>query len=49
MAVARCAVRAPYEGRKVCVTCACGAIGSARSDAGGDSAARCPRDVPTPL
>src|SRR5439155_22776903 len=39
---ARCAVRAPIEGRNVCVTCACGAIGSARSDAGGDIAARCP-------
>src|SRR5207247_7874287 len=39
---ARCAVRAPFEGRNVCVTCTCGAIGSARSDAGGDIAARCP-------
>jgi len=39
---ARCAVRAPFEGRKVCVTCTCGAIGSARSDAPGDTAARCP-------
>ena len=39
---ARCAVRAPYEGRNVWVTCACGAIASARSHAGGDIAARCP-------
>src|SRR3989449_9703801 len=39
---ARCAVRAPYEGRNMCVTSTCGAIGSARSDAGGDIAARCP-------
>ena len=39
---ARCAVRAPFEGRNVCVTGTCGAIGSARSDAGGDIAARCP-------
>src|SRR5213593_3543145 len=39
---ARCAVRAPFEGRNVCVTGTCAAIGSARSDAGGDIAARCP-------
>ena len=39
---ARCAVRAPFEGRNVCVTCTCGAMGSARSDAGGDIAAQCP-------
>src|SRR3989442_558601 len=38
---ARCAVRAPYEGRKVCVTCTCGEIGSGRSHACGDIAARC--------
>ena len=35
---ARYAVRAPYEGRNVCVTCTCGTIGSARSDAGMDIA-----------
>ena len=39
---ARCAVRAPLEGRNVKVTGTCGAIGSARSDAGEDIAARCP-------
>ena len=33
---ARCAVRAPFEGRNVCMTCTCGVIGSARSDAGED-------------
>ena len=38
-----------FEGRNVCVTCTRGAIGSARSHAGGDIAARCPRDVATPL
>ena len=35
-------VRVPHEERNVCMTCRCGAIGSARSDAGGDIAARCP-------
>ena len=39
---ARCAVRAPFEGCNVYVTGTCGAIGSARSDAGEDIAARCP-------
>ena len=39
---ARCAVRGPYEGRNACVTWTCGAIGSARSDAVGYIAARCP-------
>ena len=45
--MARCAVRAPFEGRNVCMTCTCGAIGSARSDAGGDIAARCPYPLNT--
>src|SRR5213592_3455270 len=39
---ARCAVRTPYEGRNVCLAYTCDAIGSARSDAGGDIATRCP-------
>jgi hypothetical protein len=39
---ARCVVSAPSEGRNLCARCAPAAIESARSDAGGDIAARCP-------